>query len=90
MRVPQGMSGGVHVLKPYLVRGDLLLFWGQLFTTGALNCQLLSCMQACHVPDADHQWKVLRLQGRLQDEYKAVCAWAWRLFMGCTGLFLAC
>lgn len=62
------------MLKPYLVCGDLLLFRGQLLTIGALNCQLLSCMQACHVADQDHQWKVLKLQGRLQDQYKAVCA----------------
>lgn len=39
--------------------------------------------------DQDHQWKVLRLQGRLQGEYKAVCAWAWWLFIGSAGLFLS-
>lgn len=81
---------GIQVLKPYLVSGDLLLFRGQLLITGALNCQSLSCMQACDVADQDHQWKVLRLQGRVQDEYKAVCAGAWWLFIGCAGLFLAC
>lgn len=49
------------MFKPYLVSGSLLLFWGQLLTIGALNCQLLSYVQACHVADQDHQWKVLRL-----------------------------